>query len=206
MRHGDKVKKLGRTKAHRDALIKNLCRALFIHERIRTTLPKAKESRRFAERIIEIAKQNTLAARREVFRMIPDHKLVQIICGEIAPRFAERHGGYTRIFQLGPRLGDGAEMAILQLTEMSAEDVIEKRRKLIERRALPAEEGKKEKAKKEAAKKAPAEKPKKPEPKAPVAKKAPKLRKEKKAEAKKAKKEKKRKKQTKAKGKGRRKR
>jgi large subunit ribosomal protein L17 len=149
MRHGIKLKKLGRKAAHRLALLKNLCRALFIHERIKTTLQKAKEARRLAERLIEFAKHNDLAAKRYVYRYIPDHKLVKIICGDIAPKFAERKGGYTRIYRLGPRTGDGAEMVILELIERSDDGVLDQRRKLIERRHVAEKKAKKDKAKKE---------------------------------------------------------
>jgi len=148
MRHGDRVKKLGRKKEHRIALLRNLCRSLFILEKIRTTLPKAKEAKKMAEHLIEFAKRNDLAARRRIYRQIQDHKLVKIICDEIGPRFSERHGGYTRIYRLGPRLGDGAEMAILELVEQSNPDTITIRRKLIERRHLVEAQTKK-KAKKE---------------------------------------------------------
>jgi large subunit ribosomal protein L17 len=153
MRHGDRVKKLGRKKAHRDALLRGLCRALFIHEKITTTLQKAKEARRLAERLLDFAKAGDLAAKRYLFSFLPDHKLVQIICADIAPKFEKRHGGYTRIYRLGPRLGDGAEMAILELVEKSAPEKVDERRKLIERRALPEKPGKKEKVKKEKPKK-----------------------------------------------------
>lgn len=152
MRHGNKNRKLGRKSEHRHALMKNLCRALFIFEKIRTTLPKAKEARKLAERLIQFAKRNDLSAKRYLYRFIPDHKLVKVVCDEIGPKFAKREGGYTRIYRLGPRLGDGAEMAILELTEMSKPDEIEKRRKLIERRHPGKEDAKKssrEKPKKE---------------------------------------------------------
>ncbi len=153
MRHGKKVKKLGRKKAHRLALLRNLCRALFIFEKIKTTLPKAKEARRLAEHLIEYAKKNTVATKRFIYRFIPDHKLVKILCDEIAPKFANRQGGYTRIYRLGPRLGDGAEMAILELIEKSEPEKIDQRRKLIEHRWLPDKEKKAEKPKKEKPKK-----------------------------------------------------
>jgi large subunit ribosomal protein L17 len=149
MRHGDRVKKLGRKKEHREMLMKNLCRSLFIFEKIRTTLPKAKQARRLAERLIEYAKHNDIAAKRRLYRYIPDHKLVKIICDEIGPRFTERQGGYTRIYRLGPRLGDGAEMAILELVEQSDPTIIDARRKLIERRRVVEVASKKEKKKKE---------------------------------------------------------
>jgi large subunit ribosomal protein L17 len=158
MRHGRKVKKLGRTREHRRALLRNLCRSLFIFEKIRTTLPKAKETRRLAERLLEFAKKNDLTAKRNIYRYIPDHKLVKIICEEIGPRFIERQGGYTRIYRLGPRLGDGAEMALLELVEQSDPGTITLRRKLIERRALVEEKPTKKEKKKEKKKKAPAEK------------------------------------------------
>jgi large subunit ribosomal protein L17 len=147
MRHGDRVKKLGRTREHRRALLKNLCRSLFIFEKIKTTLPKAKATRQLAERLIEFAKRNDLAAKRQIYRYLPDHKLVKIICDEIGPKFSNRSGGYTRIYRMGPRLGDGAEIAILELVEQSDASIISQRRKLIERRKLV--EVKKEKKTKE---------------------------------------------------------
>ncbi|KPK63849.1 hypothetical protein AMJ83_05215 [candidate division WOR_3 bacterium SM23_42] len=147
MRHGDRVKKLGRTREHRQALLKNLCRSLFIFEKIKTTMPKAKAARKMAERLIEFAKRNDLAAKRQIYRFVPDHKLVKIICNEIGPKFANRSGGYTRMYRMGPRLGDGAEMAILELVEQSDISDIVRRRKLIERRVLV--ETKKEKKSKE---------------------------------------------------------
>jgi large subunit ribosomal protein L17 len=158
MRHGNKNRKLGRKSEHRHALMKNLCRALFIFERIKTTLPKAKEARKLAERLVQFAKQNDLAAKRHIYRFIPDHKLVKIICDEIGPKFGKREGGYTRIIRIGPRLGDGAEMVLLELTELSKPEEIEKRRKYIERRQLV--EGESKKSRKEKPKK---EKPKKEE-------------------------------------------
>lgn len=146
MKHGIKHRKLGRKNKHRWALIRNQCRALFVFEKITTTLPKAKETRSLAERLIQFAKRGDLSARRHIYRFVPDHKLVKIICDEIAPRFANRNGGYTRIYRLGPRLGDGAEMAVLQLTEISKPDDLERRRKLIERRRVTTEGQKKTKA------------------------------------------------------------
>ena len=115
MRHRNKVKKLGRTRAHRQAMLRNMVSALFTHERIQTTLPKAKEARRFAERMIGFARKNTLAARRQAVRFISDKALVKKLFDIIGPRFADRDGGYTRVYRLGPREGDGAEMALLEL-------------------------------------------------------------------------------------------
>jgi len=115
LRHGDKVKKLGRTAQHRRALMRNLVTSLFEHERIRTTLAKAKESRRFADRMITYALKNTLAARREAGRFIQDKTVLKKLFDVIGPRFAGRPGGFTRVLRLGPREGDAAEMALLEL-------------------------------------------------------------------------------------------
>jgi len=115
LRHGDKVKKLGRTAQHRRALMRNLVTSLFEHERIRTTLAKAKESRRFADRMITFALKNTLAARREAGRFIQDKTVLKKLFDVIGPRFAGRPGGFTRVLRLGPREGDAAEMALLEL-------------------------------------------------------------------------------------------
>lgn len=115
MRHGDKGRKLGRTAQHRRALMRNLVTALFEHERIRTTLAKAKESRRFADRMITYALKNNLAARREAGRFIQDRTVLKKLFDVIGPRFAGRPGGFTRVLRLGPREGDAAEMALLEL-------------------------------------------------------------------------------------------
>ena len=115
MRHGDKVKKLGRTAQHRRALMRNLVTSLFQHERIKTTLAKAKESRRFADRMVALALVNTVAARREVGRSIQDKAVLKKLFDVIGPRFAGRPGGFTRVLRLGPREGDAAEMALLEL-------------------------------------------------------------------------------------------
>jgi large subunit ribosomal protein L17 len=117
MRHGVKGRKLGRTSAHREALFRNQLQSLMAAERIKTTLPKAKELRPIAERVITHGKHGTVHARRWVLRWIPDRDLVRKVFDEIAPRFAERPGGYLRIVKLGPRKGDGAEMALLELVE-----------------------------------------------------------------------------------------
>jgi large subunit ribosomal protein L17 len=202
MRHGDRVKKLGRNKEHRLAMLKNLCRSLFIFEQIKTTLPKAKEARRLAEHLIEFAKKDDLSAKRFIYRFIPDHKLVKIICDEIGPRFANRQGGYTRIYRLGPRLGDGAEMAILELVEQSDPSAIALRRKLIERRKLVEVETKKQKKKEKPKKEKISEKKKKPKEKS-KKKEKPRRKEKKTSRKKKAKKEKKAKKRARAKKKRR---
>ena len=117
MRHGHRGRKLGRTTAHRWALFRNQLQSLVKHERITTTLPKAKELRPLFEKAITQGKRGTLHARRRVRRWIPDRHLVQKLFDDIAPRFADRNGGYTRILKLGPRKGDGAEMAIIELVD-----------------------------------------------------------------------------------------
>jgi len=115
VRHGRKTRKLGRTHAHRTALYRNLVRSLLLHERIRTTLCKAKEARRLAERLVRFGLLNSLSARREVRRVVSDPGLVKKLFDIIAPRFRDRPGGSTRIYRLGQRESDGAEMAILEL-------------------------------------------------------------------------------------------
>jgi large subunit ribosomal protein L17 len=117
MRHRVAHRKLGRTTPHRIALLRNLATALFDKERIRTTLPKAKELRPFAERLITLARrdENRLHARRLAARHLQDPEVVKKLFDTIGTRFATRPGGYTRILRLGPRKGDGAEMAYLEL-------------------------------------------------------------------------------------------
>ncbi len=117
MRHRVAHRKLGRTTPHRLALLRNLAQALFERERIRTTLMKAKELRPYAERLITLAKRDDdrLHARRLVLRDIHDPVVVRKLFDTLGARFATRPGGYTRILRLGPRKGDGAEMAIVEL-------------------------------------------------------------------------------------------
>jgi len=117
MRHRVAHRKLGRTTPHRKALLRNLATALFERERIRTTLAKAKEVRPFAEKLITLARRedNRLHARRLAARDIHDPQVVKKLFDSIGARFATRPGGYTRILRLGPRRGDGAEMAFIEL-------------------------------------------------------------------------------------------
>ncbi len=115
MRHNIGPRKLGRTSSHRRALLRNLTTALFRHERIKTTLPKARELRPYAERLITMARRDSLHARRNVLREVSDKEVVKKLFGTLAPRFASRPGGYTRTLKLGPRVGDGADMAIVEL-------------------------------------------------------------------------------------------
>ena len=117
MRHNQHGRKLGRTTAHRKALFRNQLSSLVEHERIRTTLPKAKELRPLAEKLVTQGRKDTVFARRQVRRWVPDRTLVKKLFDEIAPRFIDRPGGYTRIVKLGPRQGDQAEMAMLEFVE-----------------------------------------------------------------------------------------
>ena len=117
MRHNVHGRKLSRTTAHRKAMFRNQLTSFMRSERIKTTLHKAKELRPLAEKMVTHGKKGTLHARRQVLRWIPDGEVVRKVFDEIAPRFAERPGGYTRIIKLGPRLGDGAEMALLEFVE-----------------------------------------------------------------------------------------
>ncbi len=129
MRHRWAHRKLGRTTEHRRALLRNLATALFQHERITTTLPKAKELRSYAEKLITRARRDTVHDRRLVARELRDRTLVRHLFDEIAPRYAGRPGGYTRIVRLMTRRGDGAEMAIIELVEAGATSKEKPRRK-----------------------------------------------------------------------------
>ena len=115
MRHNVGYRKLGRTSAHRRALLRNLATDLFRHERLKTTLPKARELRPFAEKLITLARRDNLHARRQVLRQISDKTVVKKLFDTLGPRFAARPGGYTRALKLEPRPGDGADMAIVEL-------------------------------------------------------------------------------------------
>jgi large subunit ribosomal protein L17 len=120
MRHAVKGRKLGRTTSHREALFRNQLQSLMDHERIITTLPKAKELRPLAERVITRGKQGTVHARRWALRWLLRRDLVKKLFDDIAPRFSERPGGYLRIVKLGPRQGDGAEMAVIEMVDRVA--------------------------------------------------------------------------------------
>ena len=122
MRHRMRHRKLGRTSSHRKAMFRNQLTALFTHERIVTTLAKAKELRPLAERMVTLAGTGTLPARRKVLTMISDKDVVRRLFDDIAPRFVERPGGYTRIMRLGRRRGDGAELAIIEFVDYELAD------------------------------------------------------------------------------------
>ena len=117
MRHNVSGRKLNRTPAHRKMLYRNLVTSLFKHERIQTTVPKAKEARIVAEKLITKAKKGDLHSRRLAARKVNEPAVLQKLFAEIGPRYADRSGGYTRIMLLGPRKGDNAELAILELVD-----------------------------------------------------------------------------------------
>ncbi len=115
MRHKIAGRKLGRSSSHRRALFRNLVTDLLGYEKIVTTEAKAKEVRSLAEKMITLGKEGGLHSRRRALSFIIDKKVTEKLFGEIAPKYAERPGGYTRIVKLGPRLGDGAAMVQLEL-------------------------------------------------------------------------------------------
>lgn len=133
MRHREISGRLSRATAPRIALLRNLVKSLFLHERIQTTLPKAKVASSFAERMITLAKKKDLASQRRAARFLVDLGIVKKLFKEIGPRFLDRQGGYTRVIRLGRRPGDRAFMAILELVNRSV--------------VVKPEEGKEEKAK-----------------------------------------------------------
>ena len=115
MRHRRATVKLGRTPAHRRAMLRNMVTSLFREERVVTTVPKAKEARRVAERMITFAKRGDLHARRQAARMVTDDEVLRKLFDEIAKRFVDRPGGYTRILRTRFRAGDNADMSLLEL-------------------------------------------------------------------------------------------
>ena len=131
MRHRNSVKQLGRTHSHRKAMFGNMVTSLFKHERIVTTKIKGKELKRISERLITRAKRNIdlsakdegkkLHNKREVMKVIKDRDIVKKLFEDIAPRFKDRKGGYTRIYLLGKRMGDAAEMSIVELVDKKAQ-------------------------------------------------------------------------------------
>lgn len=114
MRHRIDTRKLGRTSAHRGALFRNLAISLIKHGRVQTTLPKAKELRRVADRLVTLGKRNTLHTKRQAFDQLRDQQAVIKLFREIAPAFQERKGGYTRLYQLRERRGDAATVAMIE--------------------------------------------------------------------------------------------
>ena len=118
MRHRKKGRKLNRTWEHRKAMFKNMARSLIEHERIKTTLPKAKEVRRLTDKLIRFGLENTVHSRRKAYRILEDRTLVKKLFDQLAPRYKDRPGGFTRVVKLAiPRHGDCADMAIVEFVE-----------------------------------------------------------------------------------------
>jgi len=127
MRHQKTGRKLNRTSSHRKALFRNLAAALFQHESIKTTNPKALELRKVADRLITLAKAGTLHATRLAFAYLRDKEVVKKLFTDIGARYADTSGGYTRVLKVGPRKGDAAPMAIIELTLKKEKEKEEKK-------------------------------------------------------------------------------
>lgn len=121
MRHSVRGRKLNRTSSHRKALFSNLTAQLFEHKQIVTTLPKAKETRKYAEKMITLGKKGDLNSLRQALKFLKQKKAVYTVFNDIAPKYANRPGGYTRVLKLGTRKGDAAETAVIQLVEFDEE-------------------------------------------------------------------------------------
>lgn len=128
MQHAIKGRKLGRNTAHRKALLRNLSLAFLKHEMIKTTLPKAKELRPFVEKVITLAKTDSLANRRLAISILGNQEIADRLFKEIGPRISKRNGGYTRIMKFGFRTGDKAPMAIMELVDRVVAEEAEKKK------------------------------------------------------------------------------
>ena len=144
MRHLKAGRKLNRSSAHRKALFRNLVTSLIEHEQVRTTDAKAKELRRVADRMITLGKRGSLHARRQALAYIRSRSVVSKLFEEVAARFKERPGGYTRVVKIGHRHGDAAPMSVIELTDRGeaakaeAERKRERRRRRAEKKATPS--------------------------------------------------------------------
>lgn len=145
MRHRNKHSRLSMMTAHRKAMLRNMVQNLFKYERIETTLARAKAARRLAEHLISISKDDSVASRRRVYSAIPDRDLVKKLFTEITPLFKTRNSGFTRIIQTDFRRGDGATLAMLELTERKIVEKLPKKKKE-KADAVKAEGGKESKA------------------------------------------------------------
>jgi large subunit ribosomal protein L17 len=148
MRHLKAGRVLGRNSAHRKALFRNLVTALLQRERIQTTLAKAKELRGKAEKTITLGKKGTLAARRRAFNIVNQKDVLAKLFDTLAERYADRNGGYTRIIKLGPRRGDNAPMAIIELVDREEDSKPEPKKEKAKEKVVK-EKAVKEKAAKE---------------------------------------------------------
>ncbi len=136
MRHLKAGRILGRTSAHRKALFRNMVTALLHRERIQTTLAKAKELRGKAEKTITLGKKGTLASRRRAFNIVTEKAILKKLFGPLAERYADRNGGYTRIIKIGPRRGDNAPMAIIELVDREEESPAEPKKEKTKEKAV----------------------------------------------------------------------
>ena len=125
MRHNKSGRKLNRNSSHRKAMFSNMANSLFDHEIIKTTLPKAKELRRVAEPLITLAKNDSVANRRSAFSKLRDKEMVGKLFNDLAPRYKDRPGGYTRIMKCGFRSGDSAPMAYIELVDRPEDAIAE---------------------------------------------------------------------------------
>jgi large subunit ribosomal protein L17 len=145
MRHGKKINHLGRKSAHRHALLSNMASSLILHKRITTTVAKAKALRKYVEPLLTKSKDDTTHSRRTVFAYLQNKESIKTLFGEVAGRIATRAGGYTRIIKLGdPRLGDAADMCIMELVDFNdlyKKDGAEKKAKTRRGRKGKKEEG-----------------------------------------------------------------
>ena len=119
MRHGNSINHLGRKTAHRNAMLSNMATSLILHKRITTTVAKAKELRKFVEPLITKSKEDTTHSRRTVFSYLQDKKSVSVLFNEVSEKVSSRPGGYTRIIKIGSRLGDNADMCIIELVDFN---------------------------------------------------------------------------------------
>ncbi len=139
MRHRKSGRKLNKTASHRKAMFSNMATSLFRHERIQTTVPKAKELRRVAEKLITLAKRGDLHARRQAARMVRDQEILQKLFADLGPRFADRQGGYTRVLKIGVRTGDNAPLAIIELVDAAEASVEEIEEPVVEEEGVEVE-------------------------------------------------------------------
>ncbi|MFN2342664.1 MAG: 50S ribosomal protein L17 [Desulfonatronovibrio sp.] len=122
MRHRKSGKKLGRTWEHRKAMFRNMARSLITYGRIKTTAPKAKELSKVVDKLVTLAKKNDLSSRRQAYKVLENHSLVQKLFNEIGPKLSQSKGGYTRVVKFAtPRVGDSAAMAMIELTYFEAD-------------------------------------------------------------------------------------
>jgi len=149
MRHNVKGRKLGRTASHRKATLISLITSLLKYKRIKTTLAKAKETRVFAEKLVTKARKGDLHAKKQVMEVIKDKEVVKELFSEILPKIGDRPGGYTRVVKLGYRMGDAAQMAIIELVDYNEVVTAKAEQQKEKREAKVKEKAEKAKAEKE---------------------------------------------------------